>query len=269
MALRRLPDVRRRGPGMNLFDTHAHYDDSRFDPDRDMILASLPRTGISLALCPGCNLRSSRAAVALAERYPFLYAAVGVHPHDARDMSQDDVSEIAKLANCQKVKAIGEIGLDYHYDFSPKDAQIFSFRSQLELAQSLDLPVIIHDREAHEDTLRVVRDFPNVRGVFHCYSGSLETAKLLVRQGYYLSFAGVVTYKNARRALEVAAWLPTERLLIETDAPYLTPEPHRHHRNDSTYLRFTCEKLAAVRGCSAEELAGQTTRNGKALFEIE
>ncbi|MCL2747565.1 MAG: TatD family hydrolase [Oscillospiraceae bacterium] len=253
---------------MNLFDTHAHYDDSRFDPDRDRLLAAMPQSEVMLTLCPGCNLKSSRMAVTLADRYPFLYAAAGVHPHDAHEMSQDDLTEIAKLAAHPKVKAVGEIGLDYHYDFSPRDTQVFCFRAQMELARKLDLPVIIHDREAHEDTLRVVRDFPKVIGVFHCYSGSLETAKELVSLGYYISFTGVVTYKSARRALEVASWIPADRLLIETDAPYLAPEPHRGRRNDYTYLRLICETLAALRGVSAEELAGQTTENGKRLFGI-
>ena len=253
---------------MNLFDTHAHYDDSRFEPDRDQVISALPDAGISLVLCPGCNLRSSRAVISLADRYPFLYAAVGIHPHDAHEMSQDDLPELERLAAHHKVRALGEIGLDYHYNFSPQDKQLFCFRSQMELAETLHLPVIIHDREAHEDTLRVVKDFKNVRGVFHCYSGSLETAKTLVNLGYYISFTGVVTYKNARRVLEAAAWLPTEYLLLETDAPYLTPEPHRNRRNDSTYLHLICETLAALRGVSAEELAEQTTKNAKMLFGI-
>ena len=253
---------------MDLFDTHAHYDDSRFDPDRDRVLSSLPRHGVSLALCPGCSLPSSRAAAELSERYDFLYAAVGIHPHDAGGMTPEDIPALAELAARGKVRAIGEIGLDYHYDFSPRDSQLFCFKTQMDLARTVDLPVIIHDREAHQDTLRIVRDFPGARGVFHCYSGSLETAKALVDLGWYLSFTGVVTYKNARRVLEVAAWLPADRLLLETDAPYLTPEPHRGRRNDSTYLHFTCETLAALRGVSAEELAGQTLNNGKLLFQI-
>ena len=254
---------------MALFDTHAHYDDSRFDPDRDRVLSALPAAGVALALCPGCSIRSSRAAVALAEQYPFVHAAVGVHPHDARALSPDDIPTLSHLAGHAKVKAVGEIGLDYHYDFSPRDAQLFCFRAQMDLARALDRPVIVHDREAHEDTLRVVRDFPSVRGVFHCYSGSLEFAKILVGLGWYISFTGVVTYKNARRVLETAAWLPGSRLLIETDAPYLTPEPHRGARNDSTHLHLICETLAALRGVSAEELAETTTNNGKELFSID
>jgi len=253
---------------MTLFDTHAHYDDRRFDPDRDQVLSGLPRSGVNLVLCPGCNLRSSRAVTALADRYDFLYAAVGIHPHDAKELPPDGVSSLEALTAHPKVKAIGEIGLDYHYDFSPREAQNVCFRTQMELARATDLPVIIHDREAHADTLRVVRDFPGMRGVFHCYSGSLESAKILVDLGYHISFTGVVTYKNARRALEVAAWLPADRLLLETDAPYLTPEPHRGRRNDSGYLHLTCETLANLRGVSAETLAEQTLSNGKRLFSI-
>ena len=254
---------------MKLFDTHAHYDDSRFDSDREAVLESLSGAGVSLVLAPGCNMRSSRAVVWLAEGHPFLYAAVGVHPHDACGMSRQDLAEITELPKSAKVRAIGEIGLDYHYDFSPRDTQLFCFRNQMDLARSLGLPVIIHCREASQDALNVVRDFPGVPGVFHCFSGSLETAKTLVALGYYISFAGIVTYRNARRALEVAAWLPEDRLLIETDAPYLTPEPHRGCRNDSTYLPLICGTLAALRGVEAEELAEKTLQNGKTLFGIQ
>ena len=254
---------------MNLFDTHAHYDDNQFDADRDLLLSGLPQAGVARVLCPGCNLRSSRTVVSLAEQYPFLYAAVGIHPHDAHTLSPNDIPELSRLATHNKVKAIGEIGLDFHYDFSPRDAQLFCFRTQMELAYTLNLPVIIHDREAHEDTLRIVRDFPAVRGVFHCYSGSLEFAKILVNLGYSLSFNGIVTYKNARRALEVAAWIPADRLLLETDAPYLTPEPHRGRRNDSSRLPLICGTLAALRGVSAEELAEQTAKNAEGLFAIK
>ncbi len=254
---------------MNLFDTHAHYDDSQFDVDRDSVLAGLPLAGVSLVLCPACNMQSARAVTALADRYPFVYAAVGIHPHDACHMGPEDVETLAQLSRHSKVMAIGEIGLDYHYDYSPRDAQLFCLTQQMELAEALNLPVIIHDREAHEDTLNVVKSFPGVRGVYHCYSGSLESAKTIVSLGYYISFTGVVTYKNARKALETAAWVPDDRLMIESDAPYLAPEPHRGRRNDSSLLRLTNETLAALRGVSAEELAALTTANGKRLFGIE
>ncbi len=253
---------------MSLFDTHAHYDDSQFDADRDHVLVGLPATGVSLVMCPACHMQSSRAVVALADSYPFVYAAVGIHPHDACHMGAEDIDSLRALAGHTKVKAIGEIGLDYHYDFSPRDEQLFCFSSQMDLARELTLPVIIHDREAHEDTMRVVRAFPDVRGVFHCYSGSLETARELVALGYYISFTGVVTYKNARKTLETAAWLPSDRIMIETDAPYLTPEPYRGRRNDSSFLHLTNETLAALRGVSAEELACTTTENGMRLFDI-
>lgn len=250
------------------FDTHAHYDDEAFDADRDAVLQSMPGRGISLIVNPGCNLPSSRAALELSRRYPFVYAAVGVHPHDAESMKAGDLATLRELASQERAVAIGEIGLDYYYDRSPRQVQKERFREQMALAAEMNLPVIIHDREAHEDCLNIVREFKSVRGVYHCYSGSLEQAKVLVRLGWYISFTGAVTFKNARRAHEVISWMPGDRLMLETDSPYLTPVPHRGKRNDSGYLPLIAEAAAALRGVSAEEIAAVTLENGKRFFGI-
>ncbi|MDR0380686.1 MAG: TatD family hydrolase [Oscillospiraceae bacterium] len=252
---------------MTLFDTHAHYTDKRFDEDRDALLAALPAADVARVIVPGVDITSSRRGAALAEAYSYVWAAAGIHPHDAAHAPPDMEAALFALAGHRKVAAIGEIGLDYHYDFSPRDVQRAVFRRQMEAARALSLPVIIHDREAHADVLEIVRAFPDVRGVFHCYSGSLESAKILVSLGWYLSFTGVVTYKNARRLLETAAWLPADRILIETDAPYLTPEPHRGRRNDSRHVRLVAEALARARGVSPEEIAALTWENGHRLFD--
>ena len=224
---------------------------------------------MQLVLNPGCSLSSSRKALRLADRYGFVYAAAGIHPQAADEMSEAALAEIAALARRPKVRAIGEIGLDYHYLDHSKKTQLDAFTLQMELAQDLGLPVIIHDREAHEDCLRIVRQFPRVRGVYHCYSGSLEQAKVLVNLGYSISFTGVVTFKNARRALEVARWLPDDRIMIETDAPYMASEPHRGTRNHSGNLSYICETLASLRGVSHESFAALTLQNGKNFFGID
>ena len=254
---------------MTFFDTHAHYDDAAFDADRDAVLSALPARGIALALDPGCDLASSRTAVALAERYDFLWAAVGIHPENCAGLPDDALEQIRALARHPRAVAIGEIGLDYHWEENPPRAlQQEVFRRQLALAEELDLPVIVHDRDAHGDSLALVREFPRVRGVFHCFSGSPETAEELLRRGWYLGFDGPVTYKNARRAAEVAAVTPADRILLETDSPYLAPVPHRGCRNDSANLPCIAEKLAEWRGVPAAELAEQALQNGKRLFGI-
>ena len=253
---------------MRLFDTHAHYDDGAFREDRDALLATLPQHGVELVVCPGCNLPSSRACVELAEKYPHVYAAVGVHPSDAHQVPAGWIAALEALARHPKVKAIGEIGLDCHWKPVHADAQLDVFRAQLALARRLDLPAVVHDREAHRDCLEAVRAFPEVRGVYHCYSGSLEDAKTLVDMGWMLSFTGVVTYKNARRALEVLEWLPLERIMIETDSPYLSPEPFRGTRNDSTRVYRVAEVIAAVKGLETAEVAEATFQNGRRFFGI-
>ena len=252
------------------FDTHAHYYDDAFDADRDEVLSALPAAGVELALCPGCDLVSSRQSVALAERYPHLYAAVGFHPENLEGASLDQLSEIEAMAAHRKVKAIGEIGLDYYWEKDPdkRKLQRDFCSAQLSLAEKLDLPVIFHDREAHKDSLDMVRAHPNARGVFHCYSGGVEDAKTLVIMGWMVSFTGVVTFKNARRALEVIEWLPMDRIMIETDAPYMAPEPYRGKRNDSRYVFRMAEAIAQVKGLTAEEVGHITTENGKRFFNI-
>ncbi len=252
-----------------LFDTHAHYDDEAFDADRDALLTALPQRGIGLVLNPGCDVESSRKAAAYAAAYPHVYAAVGIHPENCGGCAADDLAAIRALAQQPKVVAIGEIGLDYYWEENPpRDFQQQVLRQQLALAQELALPAIIHDREAHADTLSIVREFPGVTGVFHCFSGSPEMARELLQMGWYLGFDGPVTYKNARRAPEVAAVTPPERMLIETDSPYMTPVPYRGKRNDSGYVYLVAEKLAAWKGLAPEELARITTENGKRLFHI-
>ena len=252
-----------------LFDTHAHLDDRAFDEDREELLASLPGQGLDLVMNPGCSLASSHNAVKLANAYDNVYAAVGSHP-DAADEVNGEVLEVyRKLCKLNdKVKAIGEIGLDYHYEDIPREIQLKAFRAQMELARELDLPVIVHERDAHEDGMAVVREFPEVTGVFHCYSGSAEMARQLVDKGWYIGFTGVLTFKNARKAVEVAASIPLERIVLETDCPYMSPEPFRGKRNDPGKLFRMAEKLAEIRGLSLEEIHAVTVENGKRLYRI-
>ena len=252
-----------------LFDTHAHMDDRAFDMDREELLASLPEKGIRLLMNPGCSLESSRNAVALANRYDYIYAAVGSHPDAADEVDAGVLEEYRKLCTENpKVKAIGEIGLDCHYEDIPREIQLKAFRAQMELARELDLPVIVHEREAHEDGMKVVEEFPTVTGVFHCYSGSAEMAKWLVSRGWYIGFTGVLTFKNARKALEVAASIPLERIVLETDCPYMSPEPFRGKRNDPGKLYRMAERLAELRGLTVEEIHQITTENGKRLYRL-
>lgn len=249
-------------------DSHAHLDDRRFDADRAEIFADLERHGVGLVMNIGCDLKSSLQSVALAHEYPFVYAAVGSHPDDAAQLDETRLALYRQLCTDERVKAIGEIGLDYHYEDPSREVQLPAFRRQLELAQELKLPVIVHEREAHADGMEMIRQFPDVTGVFHCYSGSLEQAKELVKYGWYIGFTGVVTFKNARKALEVAQWLPLDRILIETDCPYMAPEPHRGRRNDSRLVPLVATKLAELRGLTAEEMGEITTENAKRLFRI-
>ena len=251
------------------FDTHAHYDDRAFDADRDTLLEAVHAAGVERIVDPGCTRESSRAALALAERFPFVYAAVGIHPEELDDSTPEALEEIAALAEHPKCVAVGEIGLDYYWDAEHKEAQKLLFRQQIALALELDKPVIVHDREAHGDSLAIVRDYPGLRGVFHCYSGSAEMAQELLRRGWYLGFDGPVTYKNARKTLEVLDVCPLERILIETDSPYLSPVPNRGKRNDSRNLRFIAAAIAERKGIAPEELAALTLENGKRLFCIE
>ena len=250
------------------FDSHAHLDDRRFDEDREQIFAELPVQGVGLIMNIGCDLNSSLKSVALAHKYPFVYAAVGSHPDDAAQVDEARLALYRQLCVDEKVKAIGEIGLDYHYEDPSREVQLPAFRAQLELARELKLPVIVHEREAHADGMELIRQFPELTGVFHCYSGSLEQAKELVKRGWYIGFTGVITFKNARKAVEVAEWLPMDRILIETDCPYMAPEPHRGRRNDSRLVPLVAAKLAEIKGVSPEEMGEITTENAKRLFRI-
>ena len=251
------------------FDSHSHMDDRRFDDDRDGIMDELKSHGVGLLMNVGCDLASSERSVALAERYPFVYAAVGSHPDDADHVDGRLLDRYRALAGHEKVRAIGEIGLDYHYEDVPRARQINAFEQQLELAEALKLPVIVHEREAHGDAMDIVRRHPDVRGVFHCFSGSKELALWLVERGWYIGFTGVVTFKNARRAVEAVQALPLDRILIETDCPYMAPEPYRGRRNDSRYVPLVAAKIAEIRGLTPDEAGNITTENAKRLFGIE
>ncbi|MDR3278865.1 MAG: TatD family hydrolase [Oscillospiraceae bacterium] len=251
-----------------LFDTHAHYDDGRFDGDRDALLSSMRGQGVSLILNAASSIAAAKAGLALAEKYAFVYAAAGVHPHDVKDMDGGSIEELAALLKRPKAMAVGEIGLDYHYDLSPREVQRTRFREQLELARAVKKPVIIHEREARDDVMSIIADYGDLTGVFHCFSGDWASAKKILDMGWYLSFTGVVTFKNARDALETAAKTPDDRVMLETDCPYLSPEPVRGGRNDSRNLKYVAQKLADARGVSFEALAALTTENGKRFFGI-
>ena len=254
---------------MPIFDTHAHYDDSRFDADRDALVASMPERNVGLIVNPGCDLPTSRMAVALAEKFDFVYAAVGIHPENCGDFVPEQIDALRNLAKNPRVVAIGEIGLDYHWpDNPPRELQQQVFHAQLELAEKLDLPVIVHDRDAHHACLDLVRAHPKVTGVYHCYSGGVEDAKILMKLGWMISFTGSITFKNARRALEVIDLLPMDRIMIETDSPYLSPEPFRGRRNDSGRVHLVAEAIARRKGLDPEEVARITLENGRRFFRI-
>lgn len=250
-----------------MFDSHAHYDDRTYDEDREVLLSRMfSEERLSGILTIGCSERSSREAIRLAESHDKIYAAVGFHPDHAERV---DIALLEELLKHPKVVAIGEIGLDYYYEDPGREIQQKAFRMQLELAQKTGYPVIIHDRDAHGDILEIVKEYPGVKGVFHSYSGSVEMAKILLDLGWYLSFSGVVTFKNARQAPDVARMVPEDRYLTETDCPYLTPVPFRGKRNDSGKMYYTVEKLAELRGVLFQTVEEQTEANARRLFGIE
>ena len=251
-----------------IFDSHAHYNDEAFAEDRDALLASLPAQGVVGVINCATDLPTCEETLALAAQYPFLYAACGVHPHEAAAQPADWLARIRDYCKRPKCVAVGEIGLDYHYDFSPRDVQQAFFAAQLELANALELPVIVHDRESHEDTLRLLRQY-RPQGVVHCFSGSAEMAKECVALGLYIGLGGATTFKNARKPLEVAAAVPADRLLIETDCPYMTPVPFRGSRNDSSYIPYAAQAIAAARGTTPEAVLTQTRANANRLFRLE
>lgn len=255
-----------------LFDTHAHYDDERFDTDRDALLSSMPEHNVGLILNPGCDVETSRKAVSYAQKYPFVYAAVGIHPENIDENWNNDLAVIEELAKSEpRVRAIGEIGLDYYWekDERARARQQVVFARQMELARKLHLPVIIHDRDAHADSLAIARQYAGVPGVFHCFAGSVEMARELLALGYHLSFTGVITFKNARRAIEVIREVPLDRLMVETDAPYMAPEPYRGRRNSSLYVHRMAETIAEIKGVDVSEVERVTAENGCRLFGID
>ena len=250
------------------FDSHAHLNDPAFDPDRDEVVEKIQAAKVTGMLNIGCCHESSLDCIALAETYDWVWAAIGTHPDTADEVDESLIEVYREMCRHPRVKAIGEIGLDYHYETIPREVQKKAFRLQMELAKELDMPVVVHEREAHGDAMEILYDFPTVRGVFHCYSGSLEMAKELIKRGWYVGFTGVVTFKNARKAVEVAKWVPMERMLIETDCPFMAPEPHRGTRNDPSYVPLVAAKIAELRGIPVEEVAAATMENTKRLFHI-
>ena len=250
------------------FDTHAHYNDKRYNDDRDELLKAMPENGITLILNAASSLKSSKISIELAEKYEFIYASVGVHPHDTESMTNETIPLLEKLLKHPKAVAVGETGLDFYHDFSPRDIQRKRFREQLELARKVKKPAIIHTREATEETIEIIKEYKDLTGVFHCFPGSWETAKVILDMGWYLSFPGVITFKNARKSIEVVEKMPADRILLETDCPYLAPEPKRGRRNSSLNLKYIAEKAAEIRGITVEEIAAITKANGKKLFMI-
>lgn len=253
-----------------LIDSHVHLDDRRYDKDRDRIIKSLKNDGIELVLNIGADLQTSIASVSLAEKYDNVYAVVGVHPHSAKEVDDSTLEILKSFASRDKVVAIGEIGLDFHYDNSPRDVQRKWFRKQLELAKEVDLPVVIHSRDATQETFDIIKEAQDgkLRGVLHCYSDSVEIALEYIKLGFYISLGGPVTFNNAKVPKEVAKAVPLDKLLIETDSPYLTPTPNRGKRNEPAYVRFVAAEIAELRGISFDDLVKATNKNTKELFGI-
>ena len=255
-----------------LIDSHAHLDDGRFDPDRETLIGSLKDNGIEMVINVGADLKSSRAAVELAKKHENIYAVVGVHPHSAKDLEGGDLNEVRDLLKEDKVVAIGEIGLDFYYDNSPRDIQRKWFKAQIELAKELDLPIVIHTRDAAQETFDILKEAAQdgkLRCLLHCYSGSAEMAEEYLKLGFFISLGGPVTFKNARVSREVAKVVPLDRLLIETDSPYLTPEPYRGKRNEPMYVKYVAERIAKEKGVTFEEVAQATSDNVYRFFGIQ
>ncbi len=252
----------------NIFDTHAHYDDESFDSDRFELIGEMLNGSVCGVISCGCTVESSKKSLEFAERYPQFYAAVGIHPQNAAEENEDALEKIEELAHHEKAVAIGEIGLDYHYDYTPKDMQLEYFEKQILLAKKLDLPVIVHDREAHQDCVDLLLKH-KPRGVMHCFSGSIETAKQLSDIGFYIGLGGSVTFKNAKKPAEVAAEIDISRLLLETDCPYMTPVPLRGKRNNSMLIAYTAEKIAELRNMHPQEVIDIARENAIKLFNIK
>ncbi|NLY52911.1 MAG: TatD family hydrolase [Firmicutes bacterium] len=253
---------------MELIDTHCHLNDERFEEDLPQVIQRARSAGVTGLINIGYDLDSSRRAIEQAGLYPGLKTTVGIHPHDASTATEAALEELAKLASAESVVAIGETGLDYYYDNSPREMQRLAFRRQMELAKELGLPVVIHSRDATQDTLEILKDFAPLRGVMHCFSGSFETAQICIDMGLYIAFGGAITFKNANRLRGVAARVPLERIVLETDCPYLSPEPHRGRRNEPAYLVHILAKLAEIKQVSEAEAAEITTANARAVFGL-
>ncbi len=251
----------------NIFDTHSHYDDEKFNPDREELLNSLQGQGVSYIVSCGCDIAATQFNFNLSQKYDYIYFAAGFHPENLEGAVLSDLDKIKKFAQNEKCVAIGEIGLDYHWMASSKEKQIEFFEAQISLAKELDMPVIVHDREAHGDTMDILRR-TQPKGVLHCFSGSKEMAREIIKQGMYIGLNGVATFKNARKSLEVVKEIPIERLVLETDCPYLAPEPHRGKRNDSSYIPFIAQRIAEVLGMDAQEVLNITSENAKKLYGI-
>ena len=252
-----------------IFDTHAHYDSDSFDEDRENVIKELQENGVIGVLNCGSDLYGLRKSVELAKEFDMFYAAVGIHPENADEFNKDVVKEIKEFVKHEKVKAIGEIGLDYYWEENPpREVQKEVFRAQMKLADELNLPVVIHDRDAHKDTLEIMKEFPNVIGVVHCFSGSVEFAKECIKLGYYIGFTGVLTFKNAKKLVDVCREIPAERMLVETDCPFMAPVPFRGKRNKSDYIEYIIDKMSEIRGISGEEMNEILLNNKKRLFKI-
>lgn len=251
----------------HIFDTHAHYDDLKFDEDRDELLLKLPQNGVEYVINCGCDLKSCEKSIDICNSFDYFYCALGIHPSEISEDSFAEFEKIKQLCSYEKCVAVGEIGLDYHYDFVPKDKQLEFFEKQLQFAVEADLPVIVHDREAHEDTLNLLNKY-KPKGVLHCFSGSVEMAKEIIKLGMYIGLGGAVTFKNARKPLEVAEYLPEYRLLLETDCPYMAPVPNRGKRCTSDMIALTAEKIAEVRNTDTQQLIDKTKENAIELFRI-
>ena len=251
-----------------IFDSHAHYNDSKFNEDRDQILSSMTENGIGYIMNAADSMESIKKIMDLCEKFPFMYMSIGVHPENTADMTEDDIELLKKYAEYEKVKAIGEIGLDYYWDDVERDIQKKWFIRQIELANSLNLPVIIHDREAHGDTIDILKKYLKTGGVLHCFSGSREMAKEVLDMGMYLAFGGTLTFKNARKSREVLEYVPLDRILVETDCPYLAPEPNRGKRNSSLYIPYILETMAQIKGITKEEAEEITYNNARKCFNI-
>lgn len=253
-----------------IFETHAHYEDAKFDADREALIASLPEHGIEYVINVGSSLETTEKSIALAEQYDFIYAAVGVHPSDVTELNEKNLKAIEQAAEHKKAVAVGEIGLDYYWDKEPQvqENQRYWFKRQLELAKEKDLPVIIHSRDAAEDTMQILKETPmrEMPGVIHCYSYSVEMAREFLKMGYDIGVGGVLTFKNAKKLRAVVEEIPLERILLETDCPYMAPEPHRGERNSSLFIPYVVEKIAEIKSISTEEVLQTTNANAKKLF---